>query len=171
MADEIKDKYEVIKILGEGSFGKCYLMRDKVKRIQVCVKVIKIKNMPQKERVATQMEVDLLRRLCHPNIVRYHDSFMAKRGASLCISMEYCDGGDLFDRVYQAGHFTEKAAKLTCIQMLTAVNYLRAKHVVHRDIKVREFCAAPVCGLISDQMFAVFAPAALVSHRRFCERE
>ena len=36
----VKDKYDVLKIL-EGSFGKCYLMRDRQKRIQVCVKVIK----------------------------------------------------------------------------------------------------------------------------------
>jgi serine/threonine protein kinase len=139
MADEIKDKYEVIKILGEGSFGKCYLMRDKVKRIQVCVKVIKIKNMPQKERVATQMEVDLLRRLCHPNIVRYHDSFMAKRGASLCISMEYCDGGDLADQIKNARRhlFSEDKILHWFVQMALGLHYMHTNKVLHRDLKTQ----------------------------------
>jgi NIMA (never in mitosis gene a)-related kinase len=67
-------------------------MRDKVKRNFVCVKIIKIKNIPKKEREATRVEVDLLRRLNHPNIVRYIDSFLSKNGESLCICMEYCDG-------------------------------------------------------------------------------
>lgn len=67
-------------------------MRDKVKRNFVCVKIIKIKNIPKKEREATKAEVDLLRRLHHPNIVRYLDSFISRNGESLCICMEYCDG-------------------------------------------------------------------------------
>lgn len=67
-------------------------MRDKVRRNFVCVKIIKIKNIPKKEREATKMEVDLLRRLHHPNIVGYIDSFLSKNRESLCICMEYCDG-------------------------------------------------------------------------------
>lgn len=106
------DRYDPIRILGEGSFGKVlsacflwtsdiliiffhlqvYLMRDKVKRNFVCVKIIKIKNIPKKERDATKMEVDLLRKLNHPNIVGYVDSFLSKNRESLCICMEYCDG-------------------------------------------------------------------------------
>ena len=73
-------------------FMQVYLMRDKVKRNFVCVTIIKIKNIPKKEREATKVEVDLLRRLNHPNIVRYIDSFLSKNKESLCICMEYCDG-------------------------------------------------------------------------------
>lgn len=71
-------------------------MRDKIKRNFVCVKIIKIKNIPKKEREATKVEVDLLKRLHHPNIVRYIDSFLSRNNESLCICMEYCDGvGDI----------------------------------------------------------------------------
>lgn len=66
----------MIRIIGEGSFGKVYLMRQRVERRLVCVKVIKIKNIPRKEREACKMEVDLLRRLNHPNIVGYKESFV-----------------------------------------------------------------------------------------------
>lgn len=135
----VKDKYDVLKILGEGSFGKCYLMRDRQKRIQVCVKVIKIRNMPQKERVATQMEVDLLRRLCHPNIVRYHDSFMSRNGDSLCISMEYCDGGDLASQIKNARRqlFTEEKILHWFVQMALGLHYMHTNKVLHRDLKTQ----------------------------------
>jgi non-specific serine/threonine protein kinase/NIMA (never in mitosis gene a)-related kinase len=135
----VRDKYDVIKILGEGSFGKCYLMRDRQKRIQVCVKVIKIRNMPQKERVATQMEVDLLRRLCHPNIVRYYDSFMSKNGESLCISMEYCDGGDLAGQIKNARRqlFSEEKILHWFVQMGLGLHYMHTNKVLHRDLKTQ----------------------------------
>ena len=54
------DKYEPIRILGEGSFGKVYLMRDKTQRKLLCVKIIKIKNIPKKERDATQVSPEVL---------------------------------------------------------------------------------------------------------------
>jgi len=85
-------------------------MRDKVKRNFVCVKVIKIKNIPKKERDACRMEVELLRRLHHPNIVSYVDSFLNRTKDSLCIVMQYCDGGDLAAQIKAARHrpFSER---------------------------------------------------------------
>ncbi len=82
------DSYEPIKVLGEGSFGKVYLMRHRHERKLVCVKVIKIKNIPKKERDACKMEVDLLKRLRHPNIVGYRDSFLNPSRETLCIVMQ-----------------------------------------------------------------------------------
>ena len=78
-------------------------MRDKVKRNFVCVKIIKIKNIPKKEREATRIEVDLLKRLHHPNIVRYIDSFLSKNNESLCICMEYCDGVSKYKNIFKIG--------------------------------------------------------------------
>ena len=121
------ERYDVIKILGEGSFGKVYLMRDKTRRALVCVKIIKIKNIPRKEREATKMEVDLLRRLNHPNIVRYLDSFLSKNGESLCICMEYCDGGDLASQIKAAKKnlFNESKASRPSSGIIDIKNELR----------------------------------------------
>ena len=52
-------EYEPMRVLGEGAFGKVYLMRQRAPEL-VCIKVIKVKNMPKKEREACKMEVDLL---------------------------------------------------------------------------------------------------------------
>ena len=98
------DSYESIKVLGEGSFGKVYLMRHKRSRKLVCVKVIKIKDVPKKERDACRTEIQLLQRLQHPNIVGYLDDFYTKNNEALCIVMTYCDGGDLAGKIKAAGY-------------------------------------------------------------------
>lgn len=63
-------------------------------------KVVKLKNIPPKEQEACRNEVELLQRMTHPNIVGYTNSFLYKN--CLCIIMEYCDAGDLGDRVNEA---------------------------------------------------------------------
>ena len=125
--------------LGEGSFGKVYLMRDKSKRKLICVKVIKIKNIPKKERDATKMEVDLLRRLNHPNIVRYIDSFLSRNRESLCIAMEYCDGGDLAAQIKAARRnmFSESKILHWFVQIALGVHYMHTNNVLHRDLKTQ----------------------------------
>jgi NIMA (never in mitosis gene a)-related kinase len=73
-------------------------MRDKQRR-KFVVKAIKIKNVLKKERDVCRMEVELLRRLNHPNIVGYIDSFLSRNKESLCIAMECCNGGDLASQI------------------------------------------------------------------------
>eukprot|EP01035_Chromulina_nebulosa_P019219 gene19219-25070_t len=133
------DRYDPIRVLGEGSFGKVYLMRDKVKRNLLCIKVIKIKNIPKKEREATKMEVDLLRRLHHPNIVRYVDSFLSKNNETLCICMEYCDGGDLASQIKAARRnlFSESKVLHWFVQIALGLQYMHNNKVLHRDLKTQ----------------------------------
>jgi len=115
------------------------LMRDKVKRNFVCVKIIKIKNIPKKEREATRIEVDLLRRLHHPNIVRYIDSFLSKNNESLCICMEYCDGGDLASQIKAARRnlFSESKILHWFVQLALGLHYMHGNKVLHRDLKTQ----------------------------------
>jgi non-specific serine/threonine protein kinase/NIMA (never in mitosis gene a)-related kinase len=133
------DDYDPIRLLGEGSFGKVYLMRDKKLRKFVCVKIIKIKNIPKKEREATKNEVDLLKKLNHPNIVRYIDSFLSKNKESLCISMEYCDGGDLASQIKDAKKnlFNENKILHWFVQIALGLHHMHTNRVLHRDLKTQ----------------------------------
>lgn len=133
------EKYDPIKLLGEGSFGKVYLMRDKIKRNFVCVKVIKIKNIPKKERESTRLEVELLKRLNHPNIVQYYESFLSKNNETLCICMEYCDGGDLGSIIKAAKKnlFSENKILHWFVQIALGLHYMHANKVLHRDLKTQ----------------------------------
>lgn len=114
-------------------------MRDKVRRKFVCVKIIKIKNIPKKEREATKVEVELLKRLNHPNIVRYIDSFLSRNNESLCIAMEYCDGGDLASQIKAARRklFSEDKILHWFVQIALGVHYMHTKNVLHRDLKTQ----------------------------------
>ncbi|CAM9346998.1 unnamed protein product, partial [Laminaria digitata] len=131
------EQYEPIKVLGEGSFGKVYLMKHSETRDLVCTKVIKLKNIPPKEQEACRNEVELLRRMCHPNIVGYTNSFLYKN--CLCIIMEYCDAGDLGDRVNEAkGTLLPESKVMTWfVQTALGLHYMHSSRVLHRDIKTQ----------------------------------
>jgi len=133
------DGYDPLRVLGEGSFGKVYLMRDKKARALVCVKVIKLRNIPRKEREACKKEVDLLRRLNHPNICGYRGSFMSRNKDSLCIVMEFCDGGDLSDVIKKAGRrlFREEKVLHYFVQMALGLHYMHERRILHRDLKTQ----------------------------------
>ncbi|CAM9782650.1 unnamed protein product, partial [Ectocarpus fasciculatus] len=133
------EKYERIKVLGVGSFGKVYLMRHRQQRRLVCAKIIKIKNIPRKEREACRTEVDLMRRLHHPNIVGYKDSFLTPRKDHLCIVMEYCDGGDLSTQIKNARKrlFPESKILHWFVQIALGLHYMHSRLVLHRDLKTQ----------------------------------
>jgi NIMA (never in mitosis gene a)-related kinase 1/4/5 len=131
------DEYEPMKVLGEGSYGKVYLMKSKTTRDLVCTKVIKLKNIPKKEQEACRNEVELLRRMVHPNIVGYMDSFLYKN--CLCIIMEYCDAGDLGERVAKAKGvlFPETKIMTWFVQIAMGLHFMHSNRVLHRDIKTQ----------------------------------
>jgi len=133
------EKFEPIKVLGEGAFGKVHLMRHRLERKLVCIKVVRIKNLPKKEREACRMEVELMRRLNHPNIVGYLGSFMHRSNESLCIVMQYCDGGDLCARIKAANKqlFPESKILHWFVQMALGLYYMHENRVLHRDLKTQ----------------------------------
>jgi len=83
-------------------------------------------------------EVDILRRLDHPNIVRLYEAFEDE--AHICLVLEICAGGDLLERVTVArDRMPEHTAALLMTQMLAAVQHLFLRGVVHRDIKPENY--------------------------------
>ena len=85
------EAYQKVKLLGEGSFGKAFLVR-RVNDGNMCVmKMIDIGRMSEKEKKETLQEARLLEAFSHPNIVTFIEVFKTKRG-KLCIIMDYCDG-------------------------------------------------------------------------------
>jgi calcium-dependent protein kinase len=53
--------------------------------------------------------------------------------------IDYCTGGELFDRMIQVDHYSEKDAAVLMKQIMQAVNYLHSKGIVHRDLKPDNF--------------------------------
>jgi NIMA (never in mitosis gene a)-related kinase len=128
-------KYEYVKELGSGSYGKVILVRNKRDGEQLALKSIELSKLPSESRDKALQEVQLLRSLDHPNIVRLKDSFQEK--GILHILMEYVDGGDLAQMIKQRNSkpFSEEEIMNIFIQIILALQYIHEKKIVHRDIK------------------------------------
>merc|ERR1740117_858994 len=93
----------------------------------------------EKERVKKMSQV--LSSLKHPYIVRYRESF--HEDGWLCIVMDYCEGGDLSDKVKkmrQAGKSIPQEQVLRWFsQAILALKYIHDMHILHRDLKSGNF--------------------------------
>ena len=128
-------KYEQIKLLGQGSYGKAILGRRKSDGYKVCIKEVRLANLGQKEKHDAMKEIQVLSSLDHPYIVKYIESFQ-ERG-NLFIVMEFADGGDLSQKIENQGttYFEEEEIMQTFIQMALAIKYIHDKKILHRDLK------------------------------------
>jgi serine/threonine protein kinase len=93
-------KYEVIKTLGRGNFGVVHVVRSKEDRRVYVMKEVHMVGMRQEERDCVSQEAVLLSKMEHPFIVRYIESVFSQPH-TLCLIMEYCQGGDLSALIQQ----------------------------------------------------------------------
>ncbi|KMU86286.1 calcium/calmodulin-dependent protein kinase [Coccidioides immitis H538.4] len=127
---EKKAQYKFGRTLGAGTYG---IVREaEGPNGKAAVKIILKKNVKGNEQMVYD-ELDMLQRLHHPHIVRFHDWFESRD--KYYIVTQLATGGELFDRICDYGKFTEKDASQTILQVLDAVNYLHERNIVHRDLK------------------------------------
>ncbi|NWV67732.1 NEK5 kinase, partial [Malurus elegans] len=131
------DKYEIIKKIGEGSFGKIFLAKGKMDNEPCVIKEINLNKMPVKEKEASEKEVILLAKMNHANIVTFYASLQEKN--KLYIMMEYCDGGDLMKRInMQHGVlFDEDQILSWFVQISLGLKHIHDKKILHRDVKAQ----------------------------------
>jgi serine/threonine protein kinase len=77
-------------------------------------------------------EIDVLRSLDHPNIVKAYEVYETK--GNIYVIMEYCSGGDLYARA----PYTESESVPLISQICSAISYMHKKGVVHRDLKIEK---------------------------------
>ncbi|PNI43588.1 NEK5 isoform 2 [Pan troglodytes] len=131
------DKYDVIKAIGQGAFGKAYLAKGKSDSKHCVIKEINFEKMPIQEKEASKKEVILLEKMKHPNIVAFFSSF--QENGRLFIVMEYCDGGDLMKRINrQRGVlFSEDQILGWFVQISLGLKHIHDRKILHRDIKAQ----------------------------------
>ena len=130
--NSVNDVYKLERQLGEGGYGQVFLVRHKKMNLLRAMKIIPNNSKNQKEK--TDEEIELLKQLDHPNIVKLFEYFSDKDKYYLIT--EYCRGGDLFDLIKKKKRFSEFSAAYIMYQIFHALIYCHnTHHLIHRDIK------------------------------------
>ncbi|CAL5070944.1 unnamed protein product [Urochloa decumbens] len=125
------ERYEPVREIGAGNFGVAKLMRNKETRELVAMKFIERGNRIDEN---VFREIVNHRSLRHPNIIRFKEVVLTP--THLAIVMEYAAGGELFERICEAGRFHEDEARYFFQQLVCGVSFCHAMQICHRDLKL-----------------------------------
>ncbi|KAF0488206.1 kinase-like protein [Gigaspora margarita] len=119
--------------LGKGSFGSVYKALNMKTGEAVAIKQVKISDLPKSDLTFIMSEIELLKNLNHPNIVKYKG--YVKADDYLNIILEFCENGSLLNVCKKFGKFPENLVAIYISQVLQGLLYLHDQGVIHRDIK------------------------------------
>ncbi|XP_064149265.1 ribosomal protein S6 kinase alpha-2 isoform X5 [Loxodonta africana] len=129
-------QFELLKVLGQGSYGKVFLVR-KVKGPDAgqlyAMKVLKKATLKVRDRVRSKMERDILAEVNHPFIVKLHYAFQTE--GKLYLILDFLRGGDLFTRLSKEVMFTEEDVKFYLAELALALDHLHGLGIIYRDLK------------------------------------
>lgn len=123
----VSKEYTFGKTLGSGSFGQVRLGTHLQTGQTRAVKILK-KSEQDEEKLF--LEVDILAKLSHPNIMQIYEFY--DDSTNFYIMSEFCSGGELFDCISEKGIFTEKEASVIMKQIVSAMSYSHRNNIVHR---------------------------------------
>ncbi|XP_022902513.2 serine/threonine-protein kinase fused [Onthophagus taurus] len=126
------DKYDVIGLLGEGSFGRVYKAKVISTDNFVALKVISKRGRSNKELKGFRRECEIQRHLHHPNIIQMLDSFETEN--EIVVITEFAHK-ELNLILGKAGYLPEDKVQKIVWDLLSALYYLHSHRVLHRDLK------------------------------------
>ncbi|XP_045449590.1 ribosomal protein S6 kinase 2 beta [Melitaea cinxia] len=129
-------QFELLKVLGEGSFGKVFLAR-KITGPDTgtlyAMKVLKKATLKVRDRERTKMERNILVEMGHPFIVKLHYAFQT--AGKLYLILDFLRGGDLFSRLSKEVMFTEEDVKFYLAELALALEHVHKLGIIYRDLK------------------------------------
>ncbi|XP_037077722.1 serine/threonine-protein kinase 32B-like [Pollicipes pollicipes] len=128
------DHFQVLRAIGKGSFGKVCIVRRKSNNQMYAMKYTNKRQCLEKEAVKNVIrEVQILSSLDHPFIINLKFSFQDEEDMFMVTDLLL--GGDLRYHLSQGVTYSEASVKLYLCQLSLALDYLRSKRIIHRDIK------------------------------------
>ncbi|XP_052749573.1 RAC serine/threonine-protein kinase [Galleria mellonella] len=129
------EKFEFVKVLGKGTFGKVVLSREKGTGKLYAMKILKKNVIIQKDEVAhTITENHVLKKTKHPFLTALRYSFQT--ADRVCFVMEYANGGELFFHLSRERSFSEDRTRFYGAEIVSALGYLHSEGIIYRDLKL-----------------------------------
>lgn len=133
-SQRVDDAYYFMKPpIGSGLFGAVYRAKHKKSGVIRAIKRIKKDHVNGANLQSLLNDVDILKKLDHPNIIKVYEFFQDE--AAYYVVTDLCTGGELFEKIVQEKTFTEKQAAEYMRQILSAIAYCHEKQLVHCDLK------------------------------------
>ncbi|KAH8682103.1 kinase-like domain-containing protein [Xylariales sp. PMI_506] len=138
------DRWELVEKMGDGAFSNVYRARDLTGDAgEVAIKVVRKFEMNSMQRANILKEVQIMRQLDHPNIIKLIDFSESRQ--YYYIILELAPGGELFHQIVRLTYFSEELSRHVITQVATALEYLHEERgVVHRDIKPENILFVPI---------------------------
>lgn len=129
-----KDDFELMTVIGKGSFGKVMQVKKKDTGAIYAMKVLRKEAIIARKQVAhTRAEKSILEKIQHPFIVKLHYAFQTRD--KLYMIMDFVNGGELFFHLKKDGRFAENRVKFYAAEIVCAIGHLHSLGVVYRDLK------------------------------------
>lgn len=137
---KLSEAYECGESLGTGAFAEVRRCIHRESGEERAIKIVDKKRFalnPELREGSWVDEVDILKTVDHPSVVKVLDVFNTRRW--LCIVMELIRGGDLFDAVVSVKCYPERTVRYLFRQMCDSLKYLHDRDIIHRDLKPENF--------------------------------
>ena len=127
--------FDILKLIGEGAFGKVFLVKNKISKALFAMKVISKRLLKKKNNIQyMRSERDILLKMNHPFIVSLWHAFQTDK--KLFLVMDFLGGGELFFHLKRRGLILEKEVRFYVAEIILALEFLHDLGVIHRDLKV-----------------------------------
>jgi serine/threonine protein kinase len=126
--------FEILNLLGKGTFGKVFLVKNKCNGKLYAMKILKKERIIKtRQLLHTKNEREILEKINHPFIVKLFYAF--QNNEKLYLVTEFMQGGELFFHLKKEHVFTEEKAKLYACEIVLAIEHLHLNKIIYRDLK------------------------------------
>ena len=132
---DILNEYSIKETIGRGTFSSVKLGENNRTKEKVAIKIVqKNKIINDEDLMRTNREIDILKRLdYHPNVIKIYQ--ILEDSDNFYIIMEYCENGELFNRIVEKQELNEEESALFYYQIICGLEFIHKKEITHRDLK------------------------------------